>query len=145
VREPERLPKFSVSIPYNARQIRPDPAMTASSLTSVLQVNLRRLLLIRAIVFLLQLSALLYARHVLALDLDYALLGTIFVVLALVSGLLLLRLRSGVEPGQGEFFLHLLADVAGLSLLLYFSGGASNPFVSYFLVPVTIAAATLHW
>jgi two-component system sensor histidine kinase RegB len=29
--------------------------------------------------------------------------------------------------------------------LLYYSGGSTNPFVSYFLVPLTIAAVTLPW
>jgi two-component system sensor histidine kinase RegB len=31
------------------------------------------------------------------------------------------------------------------SALLYFSGGSTNPFVSYYLVPLTIAAVTLPW
>lgn len=44
-----------------------------------------------------------------------------------------------------EYLLHLLADVAGLSLLFYFSGGSTNPFINYYLVPITIAAATLPW
>lgn len=42
-----------------------------------------------------------------------------------------------------EFFFQLVADVVLLGLLLYLTGGASNPFVSYFLVPITIAAITL--
>lgn len=44
-----------------------------------------------------------------------------------------------------EYLLHLLADIAGLTLLFYYTGGATNPFISYYLVPVTIAAATLPW
>lgn len=44
---------------------------------------------------------------------------------------------------EGEFFGHLLIDIGGLSMLLYLTGGASNPLVSYYLVPVSIAAATL--
>lgn len=50
------------------------------------------------------------------------------------------RPRPITEP---EFFGHLLFDIAGLGTLLYFSGGATNPFISYFLVPISIAAATL--
>src|SRR5690606_40293806 len=37
----------------------------------------------------------------------------------------------------------LVADALILTLLLYLSGGATNPFVSYYLVPITIAAITL--
>ncbi len=44
-----------------------------------------------------------------------------------------------------EYLFHLLADIAGLTLLFYFTGGATNPFITYYLVPVTIAAATLPW
>ena len=42
-----------------------------------------------------------------------------------------------------EFFLHLLLDMFFFSLLLYFSGGASNPFISYYLIPISISAITL--
>jgi two-component system, sensor histidine kinase RegB len=53
--------------------------------------------------------------------------------------------RSGKENAisDREFFAQLIADVILFGLLLYFTGGASNPFVSYFLVPITIAAITL--
>lgn len=107
--------------------------------------NLQRLQLIRAIVAVLQLSALGYARWVLALELDYGLILLILIVLALVNGALWLRLRRASSPSTQEFLLHLWVDIAGLGVLLYFTGGATNPFVSYLLVPVTIAAASLPW
>ena len=53
------------------------------------------------------------------------------------------RTRLARPISEIEFFGHLLIDIGGLSLLLYFTGGATNPLVSYFLVPVSIAAATL--
>ncbi|HWK53652.1 MAG TPA: ATP-binding protein [Hyphomicrobiales bacterium] len=112
---------------------------------NALQQNLHRLLLIRTIVFSLQLVALVYAWLMLKLVLDYALIFSIFATLALVNGALYWRLEHRQTPRAEEFFIHLLIDVLGLSLLLYFTGGASNPFVSYLLVPVTIAAATLTW
>ncbi|MDR0782092.1 MAG: sensor histidine kinase [Pseudomonadales bacterium] len=110
---------------------------------NALRQNLRRLLLIRAIVFALQLMALLCAWRVLQLPLDYGLIFAIFFTLALVNGALYWRLQQHQRPHAPEFFAHLLIDVLGLWLLLYFTGGASNPFISYLLVPVTIAAATL--
>jgi two-component system sensor histidine kinase RegB len=39
-----------------------------------------------------------------------------------------------------ELFLALLLDVASLTLQLYLSGGAANPFVSLYLLQVTLAA-----
>jgi two-component system sensor histidine kinase RegB len=110
---------------------------------TALHLNLQRLLVIRVIVFVLQVAALGYARFVLALELEYLAIIGIFTSLAMLNGALYLRLRRRRAPGEREFFAHLLLDVLGLSLLLYLSGGAGNPFVSYFLVPVTIAAATL--
>jgi|Laugresp1bdmlbsn_1035097.scaffolds.fasta_scaffold04280_2 two-component system sensor histidine kinase RegB len=112
---------------------------------SALQLNLQRLLNIRLIVFMCQILALFYAYFVLELALSYTAIISIFLLLAVLNGGLYLRLHKRSTPGEGEFFLHLLLDVLGLSVLLYLSGGASNPFVSYFLVPVTIAAATLSW
>ncbi len=119
--------------------------MTIPFITTVLQRNLRRLLTIRLIVFVCQVVALLYAWFVLNLDLNYAAMLGIFTLLAVLNGGLYLRLQGNVSPDVREFFVHLLVDVLGLALLLYFTGGASNPFVSYFLVPITIAAATLSW
>lgn len=45
--------------------------------------------------------------------------------------------------GNGFVFSQLMADVIFLTLLLYFTGGSSNPFVSLFMLPVTFAAALL--
>jgi two-component system sensor histidine kinase RegB len=44
-----------------------------------------------------------------------------------------------------ELFIHLCVDTLGFSAVLYFSGGANNPFISYLLVPLCISAATLPW
>lgn len=40
-------------------------------------------------------------------------------------------------------FIELLVDVVALTLLLYWSGGADNPFISLFLLPLSIGAAVL--
>ncbi len=41
-------------------------------------------------------------------------------------------------------FVQLLTDIITLSILLYLTGGSSNPFVSLFMLPVTFAAAMLR-
>ncbi|WP_163832428.1 ATP-binding protein [Spartinivicinus ruber] len=53
------------------------------------------------------------------------------------------RFRQLTPVSEWEFFTQLLFDCFSLTLLLYISGGASNPFVSYYLIPIIIAAATL--
>lgn len=64
---------------------------------------------------------------------------------ALVSLITLLRLSRGWPVTELEYGLQLLFDMMVHSVLLYYSGGPTNPFVSYYLVPLTIAAATLPW
>jgi two-component system sensor histidine kinase RegB len=54
------------------------------------------------------------------------------------------RLRQDVPATQMEFLAHLLADLTAFAVLVFFSGGATNPFVSLMLVPVVIAAVSLR-
>ncbi|MDC0598954.1 ATP-binding protein [Gammaproteobacteria bacterium] len=81
----------------------------------------------------------------LQLPLNYFAIGTILLVFIFINLALFFRLKQNWIVTNKEFFAHLLLDVAGLSLLLYLTGGANNPFVSYLLVPVTISAAILPW
>ncbi|GFM53567.1 ATP-binding protein [Pseudomonas capsici] len=55
------------------------------------------------------------------------------------------RLRTSWPVTELEYALQLALDLIIHSALLYFSGGSTNPFVSYYLVPLTIAAVTLPW
>jgi two-component system sensor histidine kinase RegB len=109
------------------------------------QQNLKRLLVIRLIVFTCQFLALLYAWLILSLDLSYIAISTVMAVVVAVNAGVVLRLRKQVSISNQVFLYHLLFDIAALSMLLYLGGGASNPFVSFFLVPITISAAILPW
>ena len=64
-----------------------------------------------------------------------------------LSGLLNLvtwvRLRQPWPATALEFMAHLLVDVMALTVLLFYSGGSTNPFVSLYLLPIIIAAITL--
>jgi two-component system sensor histidine kinase RegB len=48
---------------------------------------------------------------------------------------------SGV--GDNEFAMQLVTDIAALTVLMFFSGGAANPLISLLLPPVAIAALVL--
>ncbi len=66
--------------------------------------------------------------------------------LSLIAGLNVytwLRLRSGHHYGNGEIFIIMLLDVAGLTAIFCYTGGASNPFVWFYLLPLMIAATIL--
>ena len=56
-----------------------------------------------------------------------------------------IRLRTSWPVTELEYAVQLACDLFIHSALLYFSGGSTNPFVSYYLVPLTIAAVTLPW
>jgi two-component system sensor histidine kinase RegB len=55
------------------------------------------------------------------------------------------QLKHATEQGtnQSAILLQISADIIFLSLLLFFSGGATNAFVSLLLIPIAIAAVTL--
>ena len=67
----------------------------------------------------------------------------ILLVMSVINLLTFFRLRKTLAVTQLEFFIHLLIDLICLSLVFYLSGGANNPFISYFLVPICVSAATL--
>lgn len=68
---------------------------------------------------------------------------TALAILMSVNLLTFVRLRKPLPVAEIEFFIQLLIDLICLSAVFYYSGGANNPFVSYFLVPICICAATL--
>lgn len=107
--------------------------------------NLIRLTLMRGIAWSGFLLVVILGTEVLEIHLLAVPLILIIVVMAALNMLTWWRLRKPWQVTDSEYLFHLLADVIGLSLLFYYSGGASNPFISYFLVPLTISAATLPW
>jgi len=44
---------------------------------------------------------------------------------------------------HGEVALHLVVDIAAFTSMVYFTGGYTNPFVSLYLLPISLAAASL--
>ena len=66
---------------------------------------------------------------------------TALVVLNLVSFPLVVRRRSITD---GEIFVSLCIDAAALAWLLYFSGGATNPFSALFVMQIVLAAVLLR-
>lgn len=63
--------------------------------------------------------------------------------LVLLNGASLLRLQTLRPITNAELFGALLLDVAALAVQLYLSGGATNPFVSLFLLQVVIGSVLL--
>jgi two-component system sensor histidine kinase RegB len=105
--------------------------------------NLYRLGLIRAVVLLGQVLALVYFSYFNPIGLPTNSIGLVLAIYTSVTIATLYRSRLSVPVADMEFFIHLLVDIGFFSILLYLSGGASNPFISYYLIPISIAAITL--
>jgi len=67
----------------------------------------------------------------------------IIVALAIINIGTFRRLKGSRPFTEAEFFIQMLVDVAALTGILYFTGGASNPFAFFFLLPLTITATVL--
>lgn len=104
---------------------------------------LRRLVALRRISVLAQGLVLLLAVAWLKIPLVVGPMIAVTVTLALFNLYTQWRLQQERPAGDDELLAQLLVDVAALGVLLYFAGGSANPFVSLFLVPITIAATAL--
>ena len=105
--------------------------------------NLRRLFLFRSISLSLQMLMIFVALRWLALPLPVIPLAAILVTHTLWNGYTAWRAQQVRPVSDGEFFLQLLTDALALSGVLYLTGGATNPFVGFYLLPLMIAATVL--
>src|SRR5690606_40033131 len=114
-------------------------------LLSASKQNLWRLVFIRVVVLFSQAGTLgaIYLGDWVALA-WWPLSGLVLLSLT-VTLLTVLRLRGRWPITEAAFVVQLGFDLLIHSGLLYYTGGSTNPFVAYFLVPLTIAAATLPW
>lgn len=107
--------------------------------------NLQRLVIIRSLLILGLCGTFATAYWGMQLMLPYQTLLLLLAGLTAINAVTWLRIHKPWPVTEWEFLSQLVVDIASIWLLLYFAGGASNPFVSYFLVPLSIAAATLPW
>jgi two-component system sensor histidine kinase RegB len=110
-----------------------------------LSKNLQRLFMLRNIAILAQCLTFMLVYKIIALDIPWTELIVVVALLAVLNLLTWVRLHRKWPVSNIEFFAQLLIDIFALSALLYFSGGSTNPFISLYLLPITIAAATLPW
>lgn len=114
-----------------------------AQLLSASNQNLWRLTLIRILVLAAQAGSVGFAYLSGLLPLPWLPLSITLAVSAILCVLTALRLRGPWPVTELEYASQLACDLIIHSVLLYYSGGSTNPFVSYYLVPLTIAAATL--
>lgn len=70
-------------------------------------------------------------------------MGITLALLASLNMFTALRLKQPAPVRAPEILMHLLTDLGGLTVLLLYTGGWANPFVSLLLLPVVMAALLL--
>lgn len=114
-------------------------------LLSATRQNLWRLTFIRTLVLAAQAGSVGLAYWFDLLPLPWLELAATLGCSMLLCAFTAIRLRTTWPVTELEYAVQLACDLFIHSALLYFSGGSTNPFVSYYLVPLTIAAVTLPW
>ena len=90
-----------------------------------------------------QLVTILLTRFAFGITLPLAEMLGVLAALAGLNAASIALLRRASPISNGELFGALLLDVAALSAQLYLSGGATNPFVSLFLLQVVLGSVLL--
>ena len=116
---------------------------THASPISATPESLRRLVVLRYFVLAAVGVALAASRIVWDMQLPLRPVVAALAFLGLINLLTYARLRMGRPVSDVEVFGYLLGDVLGLTAILYFAGGSTNPLISLFLLPLMIAATIL--
>lgn len=113
------------------------------SFSNATRHNMQRLVMLRSVVMVC-LTSVIIGLRLASIPLPVLPLLLAIAGLGLLNGIAWWRLRHTQQTTQRELFSQLLGDVAALSVLFYFSGGYSNPFIWMYLLPITVAAVALR-
>jgi len=107
------------------------------------RINLRLLIWLRVFAIVGQLAAVYFASNILNISLQTQFLYIWIGIYTLINAATFIRTYSNFTIKRWEFFAHLLVDIFILTILFKYSEGGANPFVSLYLIPLTISAITL--
>jgi len=105
--------------------------------------QVRTVLLLRSAAIIIQLILIFFVNEILEYQLPWLPLIVIILIEAFFTLASYFYYRSGKEADQLALLGQICADILFLSFILYYSGGATNAFVSLLLIPIAIAAVTL--
>lgn len=116
----------------------PTPANTLSRRDAM-----QRIFWLRSALILGVLLVMLWAEYGLGVHLPWPAMAVTLVLMAGLNLFTAWRAKQ-IEPAKpAELFAHILSDITALSVLLLYTGGWANPFVSLLLLPVVLAALLL--
>ena len=105
--------------------------------------NMRQLVNLRWLAVIGQCATILIVQFVMGVALPILPMLGVVAALVLLNIFSMWRLPRRATISNGRLFASLLVDVAALTALLYQSGGATNPFISLFLLQVVLGAVLL--
>ncbi|MGD9603550.1 MAG: ATP-binding protein [Gammaproteobacteria bacterium] len=108
-----------------------------------MEIVLKYLLLLRSVVIVGQLVGLVVIDHGFHVDVPWWPVLTTLTLLTVLTIHSWRELRAPRRVSARAFVVQLLADIAALSVLVFFTGGSLNPFITLFLLPIIFAAASL--
>lgn len=115
----------------------------SSPLPQTGKTHLSRLLLLRGIVLGGAAAAAVFAERIMGAAFPLPPLLIALAAMAFLNLATWLRLRWASSVSDKEFLFQVAADVVGLTVALYFAGGAANPFTLLYLLPVSLMVAAL--
>lgn len=107
--------------------------------------NLNYLLMLRIIAMTTQILALGFMYFSFKLPIPLLPILVLIMVLSLYTAFWWQKHKNDGSIRTRDFMTQLIVDIFALSLLIYFTGGSTNPFIFFFLLPITFAAATLRF
>ncbi len=107
------------------------------------RLNMQRLIMLRGVVMLC-LGLVIFSLHRASIPLPFVPLLLAIAGLGLLNIIAWWRLRQTQHTTERELLAQLLGDITAFSVLFYFSGGYSNPFIWMYLLPITVAAVALR-
>jgi two-component system sensor histidine kinase RegB len=105
--------------------------------------QVRTVLLLRSVAIIIQLILIFFVNEILEYQLPWLPLIVVISIETMFTLASYLYYRSGKEADRLALLGQICADILFLSFILYYSGGATNAFVSLLLIPIAIAAVTL--
>ncbi len=105
--------------------------------------NMLQLIQLRWIAVIGQLITIVFVQLAFRIELPLKPMSAVVACLILLNLISVYRWRTLRSVSNGELLLGLLLDVAALTILLYLSGGATNPFVFLYPLQVTLGAMLL--
>lgn len=119
-------------------------SLLSSTRETVAQQNMLQLIELRWIAVIGQVLTIAFVTVIFQIELPLLAMTLVVFGLVLLNLFSLYRPRKSGDVSNGDLMLGLSVDVAALTMLLYLSGGATNPFVFLYALQITLAAVLLE-